>query len=122
MIISKIYHHPYHAKANSPVASPAPEARSSLFLGFFEIRLSKNNHVISKGKRILYASVSENPAGVLPKRTGCNARRIAAVAPVTFPPILLPKKKQGIIASMDINIGTKKADESSELFPKMLEI
>ena len=116
-IMSNMYHQPYHANANNPVANPAPIANHVLCFTFFVINPSIKIQVINNGKNTLYASVSENPAGVLPNNIGWIASNTAATTPVIFPPNLLPMKKQGIIANMEINIGTINVDFIKESFP-----
>ena len=76
-----------------------------------------NNQDINKGNSIMYASVSENPAGVLPNNAVFKARINPATNPPRLPAIFLPKKNAGIIARAISSTGIKNAALSRENFP-----
>ena len=105
MIKSNIYHQPIQENANKPTKKPAKEANIILAFKFFDSKASRNNHVITKGKNTLYASVSANPPAVLPNSAGWTATIIAAIRPPKLPDILLAMKKVGMTDRADIITG-----------------
>ncbi len=104
-----ICHQLLHAVLNIAAARPVLVPHIILLFQVFAVSVSNNVQIISNGNKIIYASVSENPAGVLPSKAVLSPTVSPAMNPATSPPIFLAKKNAGIIASAIMSTGIQNA-------------